>query len=87
MHTDPGPLPVSRRVRSSWNYLLRSCRAPETGVQVSYYLNRLQRLDAAQDYVVTLNGADLVGPDRVLARMVYEHPIYSPESLAAPLNK
>ena len=83
LHTDAGPLPVAAAVRSSWNYLLRSCRADEDGVQVSYYLNRLQRLDADQDYVVTLNGADLVRPEKVLASMSYEHPIYDRASVAA----
>jgi len=83
LHTDAGPLPSSRSVRSSWNYLLRSCRAHEDGVQVSYYLNRLQRLDAGEDYVVTLNGADLIRPETVLAAMSYQHPIYDRASVAA----
>ena len=50
---------------------------------VSYDMNRLQRLAEPDDYVVTLNGAGRVDPDRVLARMRYEHPIYTPESVAA----
>jgi uncharacterized protein len=83
LHTDPGPLPASRQVRSSWNYLLRSCHAADAGVQVSYYLNRLQRLNGPEDYVVTLNGADLVRSDNVLATMNYRHPIYNPASVAA----
>jgi predicted NAD/FAD-binding protein len=83
LHTDAEALPARRRVRASWNYQLRSCRAPEQSAQVSYYLNRLQRLDAAEDYVVTLNGADLVRPDRVLATMMYRHPVYDPVSVAA----
>ena len=50
---------------------------------VSYHMNRLHRLDEPTDYVVTLNAPERVAPDRVLARMVYEHPVYTPESLAA----
>jgi predicted NAD/FAD-binding protein len=46
-------------------------------------MNRLQRLDARETYVVTLGGEDRVDPDRVLARMVYEHPVHTTESLAA----
>jgi uncharacterized protein len=83
LHTDPRPLPSRRAVRSSWNYLLRSCRVADKAVQVSYYLNRLQRLQDEQDYVVTLNGAALVRPDRVLATTTYQHPLYTPESVAA----
>jgi predicted NAD/FAD-binding protein len=83
LHTDPRPLPRSRAARASWNYLLRSCRAAEDGVQVSYYLNRLQRLKSDADYVATLNGSDLVSPDRVLATMNYRHPAYDHAAVSA----
>ncbi len=49
---------------------------------VSYHMNRLMRLDEPRDYVVTLNPHD-VDPGQVLARMTYEHPIYTPQSVAA----
>jgi predicted NAD/FAD-binding protein len=52
-------------------------------VLVSYDMNRLQRLTGPGDYVVTLNGAGAVDPDRVIARMVYEHPVYTPASVMA----
>lgn len=60
-----------------------SCRSSADGVRVSYDMNRLQRLDAPEAFVVTLNGAVLVDPDRVIARMVYDHPVFTPESVAA----
>ena len=60
-----------------------SCRALPTAVHVSYDMNRLQRLDAPEKYIVTLNGADRVDPDKVIDRMTYEHPIYTTESVAA----
>ena len=50
---------------------------------VSYDMNRLQRLAEPDDYVVTLNGADRVDQRSVIATMHYEHPIYTPESVAA----
>lgn len=83
LHTDASLLPTARRARASWNYLMPSCTAPARKVRVSYHMNRLQRLDAAADYLVTLNASEAVDPDRVLARMVYEHPLYTPESVAA----
>jgi uncharacterized protein len=83
LHTDPRLIPDGRAVRASWNYLQRSCRRPQTGVQMSYYLNRLQVLDARRDYVVTLNDSGLVRPEAVLARMTYRHPVYEPASVAA----
>jgi predicted NAD/FAD-binding protein len=91
LHTDAGILPHSAAARSSWNYLVTGCSAsprPAEGADaaravVSYHMNRLHRLSGPADYVVTLNGSDLIDPDKVLARMVYEHPIFTPESVGA----
>ena len=83
LHTDGSVLPGSALVRSSWNYALKSCAADAGDAQVSYYLNRLQRLDTSTDYVVTLNPAEPLPASRVLATMVYEHPVYDPAALAA----
>ena len=83
LHTDGSVLPGSRRVRASWNYELGSCSAVAGQVQVHYSMNRLQRLAAAEDYVVTLNPGSRVAQQHVLARMDYAHPVYTPESVAA----
>lgn len=83
LHGDTSLLPRARGARASWNYLMSSCTTPADEVRVSYDMNRLQRLDTAEDFVVTLNAGDRVPADRVLARMVYAHPQYTPESLAA----
>ncbi|GGS30344.1 amine oxidase [Streptomyces humidus] len=83
LHTDTRLLPSAPRARASWNYLMPACDAGGDRVRVSYDMNRLQRLDADERYVVTLGGEDRVEPGRVLARMVYEHPLYTPESVAA----
>ncbi|MEW1759809.1 FAD-dependent oxidoreductase [Streptomyces cyaneofuscatus] len=83
LHTDTTLLPRSRGARASWNYLMPSCAADAGRVTVSYDMNRLQRLDAPETFVVTLNGSDRVDPDSVRARMVYEHPVYTPESVSA----
>jgi predicted NAD/FAD-binding protein len=83
LHTDAALLPRARAARASWNYLLRDCAAMATNVHVSYHLNRLQGLDEAADYLVTLNALDQVAPQRVLARMTYGHPAYDERSVAA----
>ena len=83
LHTDTSVLPRARKAEASWNYALPSCDAVPTAVQVSYNMNRLQRLDAPQTYVVTLNGADRVAPETVIDRMRYEHPVYTTSSVAA----
>ncbi|MEU8585919.1 FAD-dependent oxidoreductase [Streptomyces sp. NPDC048664] len=83
LHTDTTLLPRAPGARASWNYLMPSCAADADRVRVSYDMNRLQRLDATDTFVVTLGGQDRVAPERVLARMTYEHPVYTPESVAA----
>ncbi|MGW7638427.1 NAD(P)/FAD-dependent oxidoreductase [Streptomyces decoyicus] len=83
LHSDTSLLPRAHGARASWNYLMASCTTPADKVQVTYHMNRLQRLDTPEDYLVTLNATDRVATHRVLARMVYEHPLYTPESVAA----
>ncbi|MBV1946169.1 NAD(P)/FAD-dependent oxidoreductase [Streptomyces sp. BV129] len=83
LHTDAALLPRAPGARASWNYLMPNCSAGSDRVRVTYDMNRLQRLDASQRYLVTLGGEDRVDPARVLARMNYEHPVYTPESVAA----
>jgi predicted NAD/FAD-binding protein len=83
LHTDSSVLPRARRAEASWNYALPSCRSVPTSVQVSYNMNKLQRLDAPQTYVVTLNGDGRVDPSKVIDRMTYEHPVYTAASVSA----
>lgn len=83
LHHDTSILPRAPGARASWNYHKSRCAGDDSPVLVSYDMNRLQRLAEPADYVVTLNGTGRVDPDQVIARMVYEHPIYTPESVAA----
>ncbi|WP_130797808.1 NAD(P)/FAD-dependent oxidoreductase [Streptomyces otsuchiensis] len=83
LHTDTSLLPRHTGARASWNYQLPDCATPAGEVRISYDMNRLQRLDTPETHVVTLNGEDRVDPGRVLARMEYQHPVYTPESVAA----
>lgn len=92
LHTDASILPTLPDARASWNYLRRPAgSAPVDGaVTVTYDLTRLMRLpEETRDgrplphYLVTLGGTDLVDPATVIDTMEYEHPIYTPESVAA----
>ena len=63
-----------------------SATGAPTGVTVSYDMTRLMRLPVPADgrrFIVTLGGQDLVDQEAVLATMQYEHPIYTPTSVAA----
>ena len=54
-----------------------------SGALVSYHMNRLQRLDAPAELIVTLNAGDRIDPARVLARIPYHHPIFDADAIAA----
>jgi predicted NAD/FAD-binding protein len=81
LHTDATILPARPGARASWNYRL----AADAGAAptVTYDLNRLQGLTAAEQYCVTLNPDDQVDERRVLRKLTYRHPLYTREAIAA----
>jgi predicted NAD/FAD-binding protein len=83
LHTDASVLPRRSRARASWNYLKRSCSHESGPALLSYHMNRLMRLAEPIDYLVTLNGSDMLDDRQVIEKMVYEHPVYSKASVAA----
>lgn len=82
LHTDRRLLPRRTGAQASWNYRLDRCASNAAAVRVSYDLTRLQRLPSTETLIETLNDGGRIPPERVLARMRYEHPIYTPESVA-----
>jgi predicted NAD/FAD-binding protein/DUF1365 family protein len=86
LHTDTSLLPRAVDARASWNFRRpsgRPARPANASVTVTYDLTRLQRLDTATHYLVTLGGEHLVDSGLVIDRMEYEHPLYTPASVAA----
>jgi predicted NAD/FAD-binding protein len=77
LHTGASHLPAARAARASWNYRLGDAGRPT----VTYYLNRLQRLESEQDWCVTLNGD--VADEHVVDRTRFEHPLFTVETAAA----
>ena len=83
LHTDTGLLPRAPRARAAWNYLMPGCTTTTGDVVVSYDMNRLQRLPTSTPFVVSLNAADRIDASRTIARMTYDHPIFTLDSVAA----
>ncbi|GAB3853460.1 hypothetical protein GCM10028801_06130 [Nocardioides maradonensis] len=81
LHTDISLLPDADRLRASWNFRRR--REGAGPVTITYDLTRLQRLPTEARYLVTLGGEGLIDPEHVIDVMSYEHPLYTPESVAA----
>ncbi len=80
LHTDATLLPRRRLAWAAWNYHLRPDGGP---VALTYNMNILQRLDAPTPFLVTLNRTEAIDPDRIIKRISYHHPLYTPASVAA----
>jgi len=81
LHDDERVMPRRRRAWSSWNYHLDDEAA--AGASVTYWMNGLQRLAGPRQYFVTLNRPAAVAPERVLLRLAYEHPVFTPAGVGA----
>ncbi|MCU0558727.1 MAG: FAD-dependent oxidoreductase [Desulfobacterales bacterium] len=82
LHTDSSILPRRKAAWAAWNYLV-----PEGdgggGVALTYDMNILQSIPAPVEFCVSLNLEERLDPAKVIRRMLYHHPVYSVESLAA----
>ncbi|MEO0477025.1 MAG: FAD-dependent oxidoreductase [Planctomycetota bacterium] len=81
LHTDEAVLPSRRACWAAWNYRVpnEDCRP----VVLTYNMNILQGLGAPKTLSVTLNDEDAIDPDKVLAKVPYEHPVFVPERKTA----
>jgi predicted NAD/FAD-binding protein len=83
LHQDSTVLPKRDGARASWNYRMSSCDTDSSSVLVSYWMNKLMRIHAKEDFVVTLNPDGWVDEKRVIARMAYEHPVFTLKAVEA----
>ena len=80
LHTDVRLMPRRRMAWAAWNYHVRPNGGP---VALTYDMNILQRLEAPEPVLVTLNRGDDIDPARVIRRITYHHPLYTPASVVA----
>lgn len=81
LHTDASLLPTRRKAWAAWN--ARVAKDESATCSVSYCMNVLQSIQSPEPFVVSLNSAAAIDPQRVIARMRYQHPVYSHASVAA----
>ena len=81
LHTDTTLLPRARRAWAAWNYHV----VPQPGapVALTYNMNILQSLSSRLTYCVTLNRSDAIAPEKIIKRLAYDHPLYTPAGVAA----
>ena len=81
LHTDTSLLPKNRRAWAAWNY--HRLEREQDQVAMTYNMNILQNFSCETQFCVTLNNTSAVDPSKIIAKMRYEHPVYTPESVAA----
>ena len=81
LHTDIALLPRARRAWAAWNYhVLPQAGAP---VALTYNMNILQSLQSQHTFCVTLNHSAAIAPQKIIKRLVYDHPLFTPAAVAA----
>jgi uncharacterized protein len=81
LHTDSSVLPKRKLAWAAWNYHLLEGQTDR--VAVTYNMNLLQQLQTQQPLLVSLNMTEHIDPAAVVKRLMYEHPVHTPQALAA----
>jgi len=82
LHTDASLMPRAKRAWSSWNYI-REDQSGQQDVCVTYWMNKLQNLQADRDYFVTLNPTHEPAENTVIRSFDYEHPLFDHKAISA----
>ncbi len=81
LHTDTSLLPRARRAWAAWNYHVLP--GAVEGAALTYNMNILQGLESRHTFCVTLNATAHIDPRKVIRRIEYHHPLFTPEGVAA----
>ena len=71
LHKDSNLMPNKKRAWSSWNSISRN---DLSGTCVTYWLNKLQNLDANEDYFLTLNPVCEIKKNKIIKKIIFTHP-------------
>lgn len=83
MHSDASLMPRRRHAWASWNYIGRKNEMTAGRMLcVTYWMNLLQNLPG-QDVFVTLNPVTPIAEDKVIKRMMFDHPLFDQAAIAA----
>ena len=84
VHSDETLMPKAKSAWTSWNYIGTSNPSSnQKPVYVTYWLNKLQKLNHTKDIFVSLNPHTIPAIDKIYSRIAFSHPQYSTESVKA----
>lgn len=81
LHEDESVMPKNRACWSSWNVKVKEPPTDKSNVELTYYLNKLQVIDSAKNYFITLNSSENL--KRVHRIFFYDHPQFDFDTLDA----
>jgi predicted NAD/FAD-binding protein len=82
LHRDVRQMPRRRACWASWVYLSDGKARPEA-LAVTYWMNKLQNIDARYPLFVTLNPLTPIAPELIFDETEFEHPVFSAAAIAA----
>jgi predicted NAD/FAD-binding protein len=81
LHTDIRLLPKNKKAWAAWNYVVPRQEAQSPAV--TYNMNILQGIQSPETFCVSLNQDAEIDSKKILARLTYDHPVYSDAAFAA----
>jgi predicted NAD/FAD-binding protein len=81
LHTDIKLLPHAKHAWAAWNYHV----IPDENTQatLTYNMNILQNIQSQHTFCVTLNRTKSIDPNKIIKRLIYDHPLYTPAAATA----
>lgn len=83
LHRDTNLMPKRRAAWASWVYRLNETRDQRPAISVSYWMNRLQGIDAQTPLFVTLNPEQPPRADLIEDRHTFTHPVFDQDAVRA----
>jgi len=90
LHTDERLMPRRKKAWCSWNYLARTNEQTgkdgfktEQKMTATYWMNRLQKVKADKNYLVTLNPYSEPKKNSIIEVMTYDHPLFDRDAMHA----
>ena len=94
LHTDASLMPKRKSAWCCWNYLAQSESTSSKGksddkaiidkqVTATYWMNKLQSIDADKNYLVTLNPYQKLDESKIIKIMTYYHPVFDSDAINA----
>ncbi|MDK3018590.1 NAD(P)/FAD-dependent oxidoreductase [Pseudodonghicola flavimaris] len=83
LHRDHRLMPQRPRCWSSWVYRTEAGGAPDRGVGVTYWMNRLQNIPENDPLFVSLNPAREIPEALIYDEVTFRHPVFDHAALAA----